>query len=254
MYLFFILFFLQTVLSINLSKTDQRRIKYIIQHPDTTYEMREKVNSILFHSYKGWASTRAMHFKNAHATICKSMDKNEMIDYALIGLYKGISKFNGNNTFITYVDFYIKCELQKGMMQLLPNHVLPKTYFRKKKTYYEYKQFFNIHLNPLYVGSDTYLLENAKENNDNANKWLTNENDIFFQNVMWKKIRTLPPLQTKIMYYKYSHDFKKIRTNKEIAEIMDCPIHTINMNLNISKQTLLPYITEFTYHNMDYHL
>lgn len=257
MYLYVVvfLFVIESILSANLSKISQQRIKYIIQHPGTTYEMRDTINTILFNSYKDWASTRAIHFKNARVKICYNIDTNEMIDYALIGLYKGISRFNGNNTFINYVDFYIKCELQKSVIDLLPNNVLPKTYFKKKRTYEEYKHFYNIHLKPLYVGTDNYLIENTKENDiyHNKNKWLTNEDEFLCQNTIWKKIRTFPPFQIKLMYCKYSHDFKRLRTNKEIAVIMDCPIHTINMNLIDIKQKLLPCITNFTYHNTDYH-
>jgi hypothetical protein len=162
----------------------------------------------------------------------------------LFGLYQGIQRYNGNNTFITYIDFYIKNELQQGMTKLMPINALPKTFLRKKKTIEENNKLYNIYLKPIYIGFDNYLMENTIHNSvfSNENKWLNNEDDLMYQMKIWEEIRKLPPFQMRIMYYKYSNDFEMIRTNRVIAEIMDVPINTININLIDIKNKLLPFI------------
>ena len=76
----------------------------------------------------------------------------------------------------------------------------------------------------------------------NENKWLNNEDSLIFQMKIWEEIRKLPPFQMRIMYFKYSNDFEMIRTNRAIAEIMDCSINTINIHLIDIKNKLLPFI------------
>jgi hypothetical protein len=243
--MFLIIVFVLFVLSNGayLNKLSQQRIKYIIQHPATTFEMREKINNVLFDSYKDWAKSKAIHFKRFHKQKCNHIKNDEMASYALFGLYQGIERYNGNDTFITYVESYIKNELQKGMSKLIPINALPKTIFKKKKTTEENNKLYNIYLKPIYIGFDNYLMENTIYNSiySHKNKWLTEEDELLFKIRIWKKIRELPPFQMRIMYYKYSNDFEMLRSNNAIAEIMDTSIHTIRIILIDIKNKLLPY-------------
>ena len=244
LYILFFLFFTVSSLCANLSKITQERIKYIIQHPGTTYEMREQINNILFTSYKDWATTKAIHFKRLYKNKCNHIKTNELISYSLFGLYQGIERYNGNNTFVTYIDYYIKSELQQCVAKLLPINALPKTYLRKKKTQQEYKKLNNIYLKPIYIGFDHYLMENTIYNSiySNKNTWFETEDETNFKIEIWKKIRELPPFQMRIMYYKYSCDFEMLRSNREIAEIMGYSTQTIRINLLEIKNKLLPFI------------
>jgi RNA polymerase sigma factor (sigma-70 family) len=242
----FIIFITLFVLSNGayLNKLSQHRIKYIIQHPATTPEMREKINYVLFDSYKEWATSKAIHFKRFHKQKCNHIKNDEMASYALFGLYQGIERYNGNDTFITYVESYIKNELQKGMSKLIPINALPKTIFKKKKTTEENNKLYNIYLKPTYIGFDNYLMENTIYNSiySHKNKWLNDEHELLFKIRIWKKIRELPPFQMRIMYYKYSNDFEMLRSNIVIAEIMDCSIETIRIHLLDIKTKLLPVV------------
>jgi len=250
MYFIYIIFFLfftaSSSLCANLSKITQERIKYIIQNPGTTYEMREQINTILFNSYKDWATTKAIHFKRLHKNKCSHIKTDELISYSLFGLYQGIKRYNGNNTFVTYVDFYIKNELQQCVAKLFPINALPKTYLKKEKTQQEYNKLNNIYLKPIYIGFDHYLMENTIYNSiySNKNTWFETEDDTNLKIKIWKKIRELPPLQMRIMYYKYSSDFEMLRSNREIAEIMEYSTQTIRMNLIEIKNKLLPFIID----------
>jgi hypothetical protein len=245
LYILSFLFFIALTTCANLSKFSQQRIKNIIQHPGTTPEMREQINYVLFDSYRDWATSKAIHFKRFHKHKCCHIKNDEMASYALFGLYQGIQRYNGNDTFITYVDFYIRHELQKGMTNLIPINALPKTYLTKKKTVEENNKLYNIQLKPIYMGFDNYLLENTVHNSiySHKTKWIDNEDDLMFQTKIWEKVRELPPFQMRIMYYKYSTDFEMLRTNGVVADIMDCSIQTIRRNLIDIKNKLLPTIT-----------
>ena len=227
-----------------LNKLSQQRIKYIIQHPATTPEMREKINYVLFDSYKDWATSKAIHFKRFHKHKCYHIKNDEMASYALFGLYQGIERYNGNDTFITYIESYIKHELQQGMSKLIPINALPKTFLKKKKTIEENNKLYNIYLKPFYIGFDNYLMENTIYNSvySHKNKWMNDEDELMFQIRIWKKIRDLPPFQMRIMYYKYSNDFEMLRSNAVIAEIMGYSTNTIRLNLIDIKNKLLPVV------------
>lgn len=248
MYLRSLLFLLYAgvALSVYLSKIDQQRIKHIIQHPGTTPDMREAIDKILFDKYKEWAEKKAIQFKHSYKYICKNIRKDDFISCALIGLYKGIKRFNGNDTFIKYVDLYIKCELQQCMSKSIPINALPKTYFKQSKTPQEYKKLYNIYLKPIHIGFNNHFMENTEYNSlySNENRWSRIEEETMYQAKIWEKIRELPDFQMKIMYYKYSVCFEPLYTNREIAEIMNCSPQTISVNIKDIKNKLIPVVFE----------
>jgi hypothetical protein len=85
-------------------------------------------------------------------------------------------------------------------------------------------------------------MENAEQNSlySNENQWLHNEGDLMYLMKIWEKIQGLPEFQIKIMYYKYSVYFDRLRTNVEIAKLLNCSIEKVNKNLLEIKNNLLP--------------
>lgn len=242
----FFLIFARLALSVYLNKISQQRIKTIIQHPGTTPEMREVVDKILFDSYKDWAAKQAIQFKYSHKYICKNIKTDDFISCAFFGLYKGIKRFNGNDTFVKYIDLYIKWELQKCMSKSIPINPLPKTYFKQKKTSQEYNKLYNVYLNPIHIGFNNHFMENTRDNDiySNGNRWMQFEDDLIYQKKIWEKIHELPEFQMKIMHYKYSVCFETLHTNREIAEIMNCTVKTIGVNINHIRNKLLPFVID----------
>jgi RNA polymerase sigma factor (sigma-70 family) len=242
----FFLLLVRIALCIYLSKISQQQIKYVIQHPGTTPEMRGSINHLLFDSYKNFAVKKAIEFKFSHKHICKNIRKDDLISCAYFGLYKGISRFNGNHTFVQYVDFYIKCELQKCMAKSIPINALPKTYLRQNKTPEEYKKLYTIYLNPIHIGFDNHFMEKTPYNTmySNGNRWIGIEDQLIYQKKIWKKINELPEFQMKIMHCKYSVCFETLRTNSEIGEIMNCSAQTIRVNIKQIRKTLLQVVDE----------
>jgi hypothetical protein len=88
LYILFFLFFIGTNVCENLSKLSQQRIKHIIQHPGTTPEMRDKINHVLFDSYKGWAESKAIHFKRLHKHKCYHITPFNISNADFLGIKK----------------------------------------------------------------------------------------------------------------------------------------------------------------------
>ena len=64
-------------------------------------------------------------------------------------------------------------------------------------------------------------------------------------NEIWGKINELlDPFTKKIFYYKYNYDFKIIRSNREIAELMAYSEEYIRQKLEKSKEKILVEIFE----------
>jgi RNA polymerase sigma factor (sigma-70 family) len=239
-HLFFLLY-IGVASSVYLNKIAQQQIKHIIQHPGTTPEMRETVDKILFDSYKDFAAKKALQFKQSYKYICKDIKTDDFLSCAFFGLYKGIKRFNGNDTFVKYIELYIKCELQKCMSKSIPINALPKTYFQKKKTSEEYAKFYSVHMNPIHIGFDNHFMENTQYNDafSNGNRWIGSEDDLIYQKKIWEKIHQLPEFQRNIMQRKYSVCFETLYTNREIAKTMNCSAQTISVNIKQIRNKLL---------------
>jgi RNA polymerase sigma factor (sigma-70 family) len=221
-----------------LTQMQKNRINYIIQHPQTPISMRNKINNILFTYYKKWAITQAFQFKQLHKHKCRNIALNECALFALAGLYKSILKFDGKHAFTVYSYLHIKGELYKGMTEQQPINILPKSYLRKKHLLEESKKIHNVYMKPIYVGFDDYKLD---KNVQSSNKNVLLESIETKERIIktWEKINRLPSFQRRIFHYKYSHDFDKVRTNKRIAELMECSEEWIRKNIVKSIDTIM---------------
>jgi len=221
-----------------LTQIQKDRINYIIQHPNTPIEVRKKINNILFTYYKKWAITQAFQFKQLHKHKCRNIALNECALFALAGLYKSILKFDGKHAFTVYAYLHIKGELYKGMTEQQPINILPKSYLRKKHLLEESKKIHNVYMKPIYVGFDDYKLD---KNVQSSNKNVLLESIETKERIIktWEKINRLPSFQRRIFHYKYSHDFDKVRTNKDVAELMECSEEWIRKNIVKSIDTIM---------------
>jgi len=221
-----------------LTQMQKDRINYIIQHPKTSIEMRTKINKILFIYYKQWAIAKAIQFKQLHKHKCRNIALNECALFALAGLYKSILKFDGKHAFTVYSYLHIKGELYKGMTEQQPINILPKSYLRKKHLLEESKKIQNLYMKPIYVGFDDYKLD---KNIQSSNKNILLETMEAKERLIktWEKINRLPSFQRRIFHYKYSHDFHEVRTNKRIAELMECSEECVRKNIVKSIDTIM---------------
>jgi ribosomal protein S24E len=182
-------------------------IKTIIQNKNTPTFMREKVNTILFTHYSNYAINKAIKFKKFHHQKCRHIDQEELNICAQVGLINSIKKYNGNHQFTKYSDIYISSELYKAMTQLYPISKISKKVRMSKKLGGE-EQEKKTH----YLGSNHFVLDNRNMNNISIEKC---EN-------LWEIINmsSLDSNTKRAIYYKYNYCFDKIRSNKEVSEMM----------------------------------
>jgi hypothetical protein len=235
-YLFLLFVFIKCINSIffikkYLTPNQWVLIDKILLNPNTTDYMKKKIHIIIHKYYDQWAFTQAYRFKLLHKYKCQHISTIELYNYASYGLYKSIKKYNSNykNYFVNYAKIYVNSELLKGLTDLHPTSRIPKSE-RKKGYSKDKKQFNQIQL----VGENDWIYDiKLKENVPKDSLLLDDE---YFS--LWLLINQLSGFQKRIMFLKYNYYFDKIRSNKEVANLMCCSEELVRTNL-ISISTLL---------------
>ena len=208
-----------------LSKHQWSLIDTILTNPTTNNSLKKNTQHIIYTFYDQWAFTQAYKFKQLHKYKCQHISTTELYSYASIGLYKSIQYYNPNYNFINYANIYIQSELLKGLTDLHPISSISKS--NRKKGYGVMKKEKS---KVQYIGNNDWVLDKTKKDNipfDNINR--TND----YINI-WETINSLSPFQKRILHYKYNFYFEKIRSNKEIAELMSCSEEWIRINIKKS--------------------
>ena len=199
MYIFILLINIISVLSLKLTINQWSQIKSLLLNPGTTPEMKEKINTIIYKKYEKWTGQQAKFFKKKYYFHAKNIKTEDLEIYAYRGLNEAIQKYNPNFPFYVYLQRQIRWNLLKGLTVLQPIN-------------YEL-------LTPKNFRKDNVLTD--KLNN------------------IWMIVEKLNPRDKIIFKYKYDYYFNKIRTNKEIAEIMDLSNATIIVSLRRTRKVLL---------------
>jgi DNA-binding CsgD family transcriptional regulator len=182
-------------------------IKTILQNKKTTPVMRDKVNKIIYNHYENYAFYQAVNFKKKHSFKCKHIRVDELFIYSSRGLCKSIQKYNSSYPFIPHVNIYILHELLLGMSELQPISKIPKS-----------RRMYKMNTNMKY-SQTTYFGNDEFEVFDESVHKTTNEDMQEYENY-WRMINDLNPMSKQIFNYKYDIYFNKIRTNKQVAELM----------------------------------
>lgn len=199
MYIFILLINIISVLSLKLTINQWSQIKSLLLNPGTTPEMKEKINTIIYKKYEKWTGQQAKFFKKKYYFHAKNIKTEDLDIYAYRGLNEAIQKYNPNFPFYVYLQRQIRWNLLKGLTVLQPIN-------------YEL-------LTPKNFRKDNVLTD--KLNN------------------IWMIVEKLNPRDKIIFKYKYDYYFNKIRTNKEIAEIMCLSNATIIISLRRTRKVLL---------------
>ena len=108
LYLFLLLLVnTQLVLMYNLTPNQWTSIRRILQHPESSPNLKQKVNTILYKKYESWTKTQAYIFKKKHRYLCNHIQINELEIYALQGLHKAIEKYNPIYSFHSFLALYL---------------------------------------------------------------------------------------------------------------------------------------------------
>jgi len=196
---------------------------------------RDKSEKILYKCFEKWAINKAYEFKKFHKYKCANIFIEDLIMASKIGLFKSVRKYNGKSSFTNYANIYIKSELLKILTSHFSLSILPKSYRTKSKTNMSntdmitYKQLLHT---GIINSDDTWQLEKVYYNNKYNDNILNNINNNFKLEEIINTINSsLPPFLKRIFYLKYSIDFKPIRSNRHIAELMCCSEEYIRKSL-----------------------
>jgi hypothetical protein len=213
-----------------ITKPQWSSINYCLNNKNKyTKEDMCKIQKIIYVHYEKWAFYKTYQFKSFHFHKCKHIKQQELNLYASVGLNKAIQNYNPNKsiyaTFSVYALHYIISELYSGMTELQPITILAKS--ERKKNIYK-RNLLTQNIIPIFVGYDDYMfdLNNKNTNND--------YNDYKKYEELWRNIylMDIQGFTKTIIKYKYSFDFKVIRTNKEIAELFGYSEEYIRQHIN----------------------
>jgi hypothetical protein len=185
-----------------LSNVQLGLINRLMMRPDLPVRNRHLIESVLYKNYESWAIKIGSNFKKQHYYKCKHIPYHEVSIYSRIGLLNAIRRYHPTKesaTFHLYAIHHIRGELYKGMTNLSP--------------------ITNVSKKQLRMGGTNYMY--AGHNNDAlSNQAVARPDD---PQVLWQHIEeTADPFTRRCITYKFDYDFNSIRSNLEIARLMEC--------------------------------
>jgi RNA polymerase sigma factor (sigma-70 family) len=216
-----------------LSKTQWSLIDRLLINPNTPLEHKIKIHEIIYKYYEQWAFTKAYQFKQLHQYKCKHITIFELNNYACYGLHKSIKKYNSfyKYPFNQFAEIYIHSELIKAITDLHPISRIPK--YERKKGYGTTKNNSKKSKIQL-IGENEWILDKLTMGKQLENLPFDNllYNNIFIE--IWLKINELDSFKKRIISLKYNFFFEKIRSNKEVSELMGCSEEWVRQNIKLS--------------------
>jgi len=198
-----------------------------LTNSDATEEMKEKTNKIIYQKYEKWAIHKAYIYRQSHYHLAKNIKAKELAIYSTRGLLKAIQHYNPAYAFQKYAEQYIEGELYHGINELQPLNIIPISK-RKNKSWREANKTImkNAHKS-VFIGMNDWIID-KNTNTKGINCFDMHELllDPLYTNNMLKKV----------FEYKYDISYfernKKERSNKEIAEMMNCSEENIRLYVN----------------------
>jgi len=226
--------------SLHLNSYQINLINNLVQNPSLQNKERSTINLILYNAYEKWAIKKALDFKNLHKHKCNNIKTEELIFYSKIGLFKSIKKYNGKHDLINYSSIYVNSELLKLVTEKYSLSILPKSYRGKNKKMFSEKELIDYQflLNKNMASQYKYWeIDSIFVNNEDfANRIIQKHHDVEKLKIL---ISDISPLSRRILFLKYDFNGYKIRSNKNISELLGCLEETIRKCVNQIKQTLI---------------
>jgi hypothetical protein len=186
-------------------------INKLIKNKETPVLLRNKINNIIFMNYYNKTRYESYMFKVKYNLI-KTRYCREIDDYAYIGLFKAIQKYDGRGYFYNYAKNIIYFELIKSFSELLNVNILPHYLKHNKKIIID-KEKYKINYNKNFV-------------------FEKKEQDIlFYKEDIIEKVNHLDIKLQIIFYYKYGIHLDQKVSNKVIAEMLNCSEESIRLKI-----------------------
>lgn len=186
-----------------LNKNSWEIIKKLkISYPQQDFQ--EKINKIILNNYQPLVKSKSTKFKYKHYFKCKTIPYYEITLWGQEGLIDAIKNYNysRNTNFANFASKYIDGTLHKGLTNQFPINKMKKSERRRKN--YSKKEYPQLHSNYYKFISD---------NNNNYEEKTKYED-------LWIEINKLDKKIIRIFYLKFDYQFNKLRSNKQVAELM----------------------------------
>jgi RNA polymerase sigma factor (sigma-70 family) len=234
-----------------LSQGQMSSIQKLLNHPGLTESMRQKINHVLYKKYETMAYWKAYQFKRFHQRKCQYISVGELSLYSQMGLYKAIQKYNPEYPFYQFISLWIHNELCRGLTELHPLCAVtkserikrkdfflvlhPNTTLAEKKALLGKRVLYKKRLETQFLGKDDWKLEKRQDLESQEifldNRWAKEELE-----EVWRRIHQMPWIQRRIFQLKYDFEFNKIRSNREVADL-----------LGYSEEYVRKYLKKFQY-------
>jgi len=119
----------------SLTTLEWKNINYILNHNNSTPELRNKVKNIIYNCYEGWAFSMVSIIKQKHWEKCALIQLEELKLYGYIGLRKALINYDSKkyNIFTSYAVKYIYSEVLSGIHELTHIYACDGNYKYKNK-------------------------------------------------------------------------------------------------------------------------
>ena len=190
----------------------------------------------MFYSYEPFAFSKACAFRQLHRYKCQHLSVTELHTYASLGLYQSIRKYNPDRLFIPFASIYIQGALLKGMTDLHPISNLPKTERRKGYDPHQKRKRSKTQL----VGENEWIWDKLSSSRNRIERKESEQEQEKYRQI-WENIdEVCTPFQKQVLRWKYSFFLEKIRSHREIAEIMACSEEWVRFQCKAGIKQLKP--------------
>lgn len=119
----------------SLTTLEWKNINYILNHNNSTPELRNKVKNIIYNCYEDWAFSMVSIIKQKYWEKCGPIQLDELKLYGYIGLRKALINYDSTkyNIFTNYAVKYIYSEVLTGIHELAPIYACDGNYNYKNK-------------------------------------------------------------------------------------------------------------------------
>jgi len=207
---------------------------------DQTYKM--KVRKIIFKNYYAYTINKSKEFILKNQNLLYNLNKQELINCALLGLNNACSKYSGYGNFKKYLDLNVKGALYKGISEMKPISKIPHYLRKNKKWRSENLEYYLKNINNIqYLGLNHFIYDEYYNNNINNNNIKNNIMNNSKLQIIKDIINKEPAHIKRIFYYRYDEkSLNIIRNLKTVAELSCYSEEKIRLIINgIKKQLFL---------------
>lgn len=220
-----------------LTSTQKRHISNVLQHPDSSTHMKNKVKKILVSKYSYWAIRQANIFRKKYNMRNNYVANSELIQSSLLGLTKSMKYYDGRVSVPHYASKYIQGELYKAFTR---RHIGGR--FKHHEMMNQKKKTVN------YTQVQLYQQEQPHTVIIKSNIGLKNKEHKLFIMYIRGFLSTLRPIDRYIFLLRYDiFSGQILRKHKEIGKLVSLSYKAVHRSVQNTKNEFELYDNLQTY-------